>query len=224
MARSGRYSEEIEEDIKNIQERQQKYNNNYPIYGKIIEQCLEQEKYGELIELFQRKEVVEIVQMNTSIAILNLVVNIYQMEQEERIPHKILDGLHTLKEVEEAFLEVKFLLWKLEFTDEEEQFMDYAIDQQISVPYMKYLIHTCAFNKEDTAKKIAMQYKQRGSFGKAFGMLNYLNELSRNEEFVYCEMADICILLQQYQKAAYCIGRIQKPTELLAEYEQKWGI
>lgn len=224
MNRSGRYSVEIGQDIMKIQERKQKYDYNYPIYSKMMEQCLEREEYGELIELFQKKEVVEIAQMNTTLAILNLAVNIYQMEQEEGIQHKILDGFHTLKEVEEAFLKVKFLLWKLEFTDEEQQFIDYVIEQQISIPYLKYLIHTSAFHKEGAVKIIAMQFKKKGSFAKAFGMLNYLNELSSNEEFVYCEMADICIQLQQYQKAADCIGRIQRPTELLAEYERKWGI
>ncbi len=224
MEGSGRYSAEIEQDLEKIEERKQKYDYNYPIYGEMLEHCLKQEKYEELIELFQKEEVVTLVQMNTTIAILNLAVNIYQMEQEENIPNKILQGLHTLKEVEEAFLKVKFLLWKLEFMDEEKQFIDYVTDQQISIPYIKYLIHTSAFHKEDAAEKIAMQYKQKGAFGKAFGMLNYLNELSSKEEFVYCEMADICIQLRQYEKAADCIGRIRKPTELLSEYERKWGI
>lgn len=224
MYRSSRYGAEIEQDIRTIQERKRKYDCNYPIYEKKIEQLLEQEKYEQLTELFQKKEVVEIVQMNTTIAVVNLAVNIYQMEQEERIPHKILDGLHTIKEVEKDFLKVKFLLWKLEFLDEEQQFIDYVMEQQISVPYVKYLIHTAAFYKEETAKKIAMQYKEKQAFAKAFAMLNYLNELSSRKEFVYCEMADICIQLQQYQKAADCIGRIQHPTGLLTEYERKWGI
>lgn len=224
MNGSGRYCTEIEQDRVNIQKKMQNYHDSYSKYGKMIERYLEEEKYEELIELFQKKEVAEIVQMDTTMAIVNLSVNIYQMEQKENVSHKILDRLHTLKEVEEAFLKVKFLLWKLEFMDEEIQFIDYVIDQDISIPFIKYLIHTSAFNKEKTAKKIALQYKEKGSFGKAFGMLNYLNELSSREEFVYCEMADICIQLQQYQKAADCIGRIRKPTELLAEYERKWGI
>ena len=218
------YKEQIEQDKKQIQERKQAFEKNYPIYKRKIEQALEQERYKDLIKLFQREEVIRIAQLDNMMGILHVAVSIYQMELQEKVPHTILDSLHTIKEVETVYLRTKFLMWKLEFADETETFMDHVMERQISVPYIKYLIHTSAFYKADTSEKIALSFKERKSYGNAFGMLNYLNELGGSEEYVYCEMADICMLLQQYQQAADCIARIQKPTGLLAEYERKWGI
>lgn len=216
--------EEIEKDKQEIEERQAVFKRDYYKYRKIAEQYLVQESYSDLVPFFEQEAAIKISQLDNTMAVLRIAVSIYQMEQEENVPIKILDGLHTLEEVEQVYLTSKFILWRLLFRDEKKEFIDYVADKQLSIPHIKYLIHTSAFEKADTAFQIAMLFKEGGYFGKAFAMLNYFNELGGDPELVYCEMADVCFQARQYKAAADCISKIQNPSGLLNQYEQKWGI
>ena len=118
-------------------------------------------------------------------------------------------------------------MWRLEFLDERSGLSQALDEVPISVPFLKYLVHTSSFDKVNTSFKMAMLLKERGTFAQAFAMLHYVNELNpgeQGEELVLCEMADICITLGQMKGAAECLGRIHNPSGIFAEYQEKWGI
>lgn len=188
-----------------------------------IEYFLRREAYGELLEFFQREDVRRLASMENDLAVFLIVLSIYQMELEEGTNQGILYGVRSMRTARERYLRAKFLMWRLEFLDEQEELLAFLQKCQVSVPFLKYLVHTSSFAKVETTFKLAMLLKEEGMFGKAFAMLNYVNELSPGLEAVFCEMADICIQLGQLESAASCLENIKNPSGILMEYQRKWG-
>lgn len=219
-----RYDAELEQDRKQIEVREQRFHQSYARYREMIERYLQEEKYSEIVTLFEQKDVLELAQIDTGFAILNIIVNIYRMELTEQAMHKIWDHVHSMDELIQMYLRLKMYLWRLEFTEDQDNFINYVMKQKISVSCIKWLIHTSAFKKTDTIYKIELLYKERKSYAAAFVMLYYLNELSSDKELINCEMADLYIQLQQYQAAADCLEKIPRPSELVKKYKQKWGL
>lgn len=189
-----------------------------------INQYLKEENTEELFQIFQEKEFQELARIDNTLAIFNVILSIYQMEIEEKVSGKILEGIHSLQEAEEYYLKLKFLMWRLEFQNEKNGLRAFLKEHQVSVPFLKYLVHTSSFEKANTAFKLAGILKEEGRFGEAFVMLNYLDELCPGEELTYCEMADICMENHKYKEASECLRKIQSPSGILEAYIQKWGI
>lgn len=213
----------IEEKKQDVELKKQ-LRKKLPDCERRINQYLKEENREGLLQIFQEKEFQNLAQLDNTLAIFNVVLSIYHMETEENIPGKILTGIHSIQEAEERYLRLKFLMWRLEFRNEKEELQIALRKYQVSVPFLKYLVHTSSFEKANTAFKLAMLLKEEGHFAQAFGMLNYVNELSPDEELTYCEMADICLKNHKYREASECLGRIQNPSGILEAYAQKWGI
>ncbi len=217
------YDSEIEQEKRLIAEKEQLYNENYPNYKKMIEQCMREERYHDITTLFEQKDVLELAQIDNDFAVLNIIVNIYRMELNEQTTEHIWDHMHTMDDMISFYLRLKMYLWRFEFTEDQTSFLKYVSEQKITIPCVKWLIHTSSFHKADTVYKIAVWYKERQYFVQAFQMILYLNELSSEKELIYCEMADIYIELHEYEAACECIKKIQYPTKLLEQYKQRWG-
>lgn len=209
---------------KQEQELKRKIRQAYPNYRQEIDDFLGREAYGGLLEYYQSQKMRELSCIENDAAILAVILSIYHMEQQEGMEHGILSGIHDLKSAQQHYLKVKFLMWRLAFFDESSELSAYVAEHHVSVHFLKYLVHTSAFEKANTAYKLAMMLKVMGSLEEAFVMLCYVDELSPNEEIVFCEMADIFIQLEQYENARTCIKKIQVPSEKLLEYQNKWGI
>lgn len=217
------FEEKIEKEKREAEEKR-KLQGNIMEWKRRINEYLVEEKYVELLSVFQDKEVVELAKVDNTLAVFSIVLSIYGMEIEEGISGRILDGIHDIQKAEEVYLRIKFLIWRLEFQDEKEELKDGLCKYHVSFPFLKHLIHASSFEKANTAFKLAMLLKEEKCLRQAFEMLQYVNDLSPNEEIVFCEMADICMQTGQYQMAADCIGKIQNPSGLLVSYERKWGI
>lgn len=218
------HAAEIEQEKRQIAEKEQLYYQNYPNYKKMIERYMREGRYHDITTLFEQKEVLEIAQIDNDFAVFNIIVNIYRMELNEHTSEHIWDHMHTMKDMISFYLRLKMYLWRFEFTEDQTSFLKYASDKKITIPCMKWLIHTSSFKKADTVYKIAVWYKERQYFVQAFQMILYLNELSSEKELIYCEMADIYIQLHKYEAACECIKKIQCPTKLLEQYKQRWGV
>lgn len=227
MGKEERRMEQIERIIgpeRRKEEEKTKIMQSFAGYRDEIEELLRKESYQELAVYFQTEKMYQICHMENEAAIMNLILNIYEMEIQEGVESGILNEIHNMKSAVDWYLKVKFLMWRLEFLDEKNELSRLLQEDRVSVPFMKYLVYTSSFEKADTSYKLAMLLKQTGGWGKAFAMLNYVNELMPNQEIVFCEMADICMQLGQLEDALNCLKNIKNPSEILVRYYEKWGI
>ena len=207
------FANEIEKEQLEIVERR-KLLESFAGYQEEIDGFLKKGAYSELLEYYQTEKMMILSKLENHAAIMWIIVSIYQMETEEGIEEGIFSGISDMKSAEEHYLKVKFLMWRLEFFDENAG-LSVVIDRHpISVPFLK----------SNTAYKLALLLKEKRRWGQAFAMLNYVNDLSPDEEIVFCEMADICMETGQYQMAGSCIEKIKKSSEILANYRKKWRI
>lgn len=220
---SEQFLELIEQEKQKETEKQQ-FREKYADYREKIDAFLENEAYGQLQEYFQTEEIKVLSNIEDDVALFSIILSIYSMEVEEGVEPGILDGVRNMQEIEERWLKLKFLMWRMEFADEKEGVAEFLERYQISVPFLKYLINTSSFDKVNTAFKLAMILKNARKPVAAFAMLNYANELAPDEELVFCEMADICMNLGQYKEAQDCVRRIDNPTQILAAYLERWGV
>ena len=196
----------------------------YANYREEIDCFLEKKAYEELLSYQETDKFRKVCNLDSEAAIMNVVLCIYRDERKNHCEENILAGIHTMKEARRRFLQAKFVMWKLEFFDENDLFLDFLEKNPVSSYFLMHLIYTSSFEKGDAALKMAMLLKEKRRFAQAFAMLNYLDQICPGEEVVYCEMADICIITGQAESAANCIGRIKEPTAILAGYRRKWGI
>lgn len=217
------FLESIEQEKQKEKEKQQ-LRERYADYREKIDALLEKKAYGQLQDYFQTEEIKVLSNIEDDVALFCIILSIYSMEVEEGVEPGILDGVRNMQEIEERWLKLKFLMWKMEFTEEKEKLAEFLERYQISVPFLKYLVNTSSFDKANTAFKLAMILKNAQKPIAAFAMLNYANELAPNEELVFCEMADICMNLGQYKEAQECIRRIENPTGILVAYLERWGV
>lgn len=206
------------------EEENKRFRQQHSGYRDEINNMLEREVYDELLSYFKTESIQKLCLMENEAAIMNVVLGIYQDELKNGSETKILNGIHSMQEARERFLQTKFTMWRLEFFDEKDEFLEFLAKNPVSPYFFMHLIYTSSFEKGDTALKIAMLLKESGRFAQAFSMLNFLNQLCPNEEIICCEMADICILAGQLESANDCIQRIKNPSGILMQYREKWGM
>lgn len=194
----------------------------YAGYRDEINELLRKESYQELEIYFQSEKIHKICQIDGAALIMHIILNIYGMEVQEGVEKGILYEVHDMKSAVDRYLKVKFLMWRLEFLGEKEEMLSLMQRDMISVPFIKFLVHTSSFKQVETSFTLSMLLKEAGKWGKAFAMLNYVNELMPNQEIVFCEMADICIRLGQLDSARDCLNNIKNPSEILGRYQDRW--
>ena len=189
-----------------------------------IDSFLVREAYGDLLEYYQSEKIQLLSKIENDIAVLSIILDIYKEELQEPVPNGILSNIHSMEEARGRYLQVKFLMWRLEFLDEDTQLAEWVDKDMISVPFFRRLIDASSFEKVNTAFKLAMLLKKKGKSKQALSMLEFVDKLSPGEDAVYCEMADICIQAGQMKDAVDCLKKITCPTGIFAQYQEKWGI
>lgn len=206
------------------EEENKKFRQQHAGYREVIDGFLAKKAYDELLDYYRTEPVRKLCLMENDVAIMNVALAIYQDELKNGSEKKILTDIHSMQEVRERYLQAKFMMWRLEFFDENDRFLEFLAKNPVSPYFLMHLIYTSSFEKGDTALKMAILLKGSGRFAQAFAILNFVNQLCPDEEIVYCEMADICIMTGQAESANDCIQRIKNPSGILAGYRKKWGM
>lgn len=215
---------ELMEEERRREEENKKFRQQHNEYREVIDEMLERRAYDELLDYYRTKPIRKLCLMENEVAIMNVVLAIYQDELENGSDTRILEGIHNMREARERYLQAKFMMWRLEFFDENNEFLDFLAKSPVSPWFLMHLIYTSAFDKGNTALKMAMLLKMDKKLAQTFAILNFVNQLCPDEEIIYCEMADVCIMAGQTESANDCIQRIKSPSGILAGYRRKWGM
>lgn len=134
--------------------------------------------------------------------------------------------VHSLDEIENKYLTVKFGALRLETAMPEEfyrQAIDELIDRRISGIAIEKIISYETIQKEKNIVKIAQMLKERGQLITEVLLLEKASERYSGNKDVLLELADCWLTGQQKKKALECLKKIDRPDiyvqELIEELE-----
>lgn len=219
-----------EEDIKQVEQicRQQAETRSQLVepYQKKIDILLSEntdEARKQLFLFLSSFEFDEVMKYVTEFAYLQVSAGIYQSECEEGIKDTIWHVCHNMKEVIDYIIELKFLLWHLEFDTEknaEETLYAYMDGRGMSVCMLRYMVKTAGLNKVDLLVKLSILYMDHQKLGGAFSLLKYADELCPGQEDILCTMADLCLQVGKKQEALLLLDRVEEPGNTTEVYRK----
>lgn len=221
-----KYIEEKEEQEKEWNKQNKESQKLYMDYidEKIAEGTEKARK--ELMELFHNTEFIETYKSKTQMAYRIAMMQIYEREMESGEKITILDIGKSGKEIIDKLIELKFLLWRIEFAKDkqaENTLMEFIQYNHTTPDMLQYMIHTASADKAGMLLELTDIFIEKGMLRYAFRMLEYLNELAPGNETVLCMLADLCGNAHNLERAIGYLNQIENPGRLAEGIRKKYG-
>lgn len=99
----------------------------------------------------------------------------------------ILDVVKSCEEVKSLIMQLKFILWRLEFKNElqaKEVLTDYILNRHLSPCMIQYMVCISNWDKNKVLIQLSNHFLDRNMYRYAYGMLHYLQERLPKEEAI----------------------------------------
>ncbi|WP_075721660.1 hypothetical protein [Roseburia sp. 499] len=221
--------EYIQEKEKKEQEWNRQNKEQEKIYLMQIDKKIQAgstEAREELLRLFRNKDFIETYKSKTQMAYLIVIMQIYEREIQADEKVTILDIGKSTEEIKSKLIQLKFILWKIEFAKDEhgkELLLDFIRSNWITPDMLQYMVHTAVADKGGMLLELTDIFMEQNMFRYAFRMLEYLDELSPGNETVLCMLADLCGSVGNNQRAKEYLEKIETPGRLAEGIRRKYG-
>lgn len=221
----------VREKEKQEQEWQRSYKQQEQEVLEKIEQNLAlgtQEARAELLTMFRNQEFTEIYKTRNALAYMIVIMQVYEKEIQAGEKETILDMGRSCQELKEKYVELKFILWRIDFVKDEsgkEMLLDF-IRKNHATPYMiRRVIDTSVFqtHQEQMLIKLSDIFIEQNMLRYAFHMLEYLDELSPGNEEILCMLAELMGSAGKQAQAAEYLDRVKKPGGLTERMRERYG-
>lgn len=219
------YIKEIESDE---QEWYQKNKESEKWYQKELEQRLKagtEEDRKKLLEMFGDETFIETYKSRNDLAYMIVVMQTYEREIKSGEIRTILDMGKSIQELKAKLLQLKFILWRMEFAEDiqaERQLIDFVQINQVSPDMIQHMVHTSLSSKAKLLMKLADLFLEQKMLRYAFRMLEYLDELYAGNEEVLCMLAELCGYAGNRQRAGEYLDKIKNPGKLAEGIRRKY--
>lgn len=179
-----------------------------------------------LLFLFSNPCFLETFGSRTSIAYLNVIVKIYEKEIMAGENSTILDMGVTYQGIIGKLTELKFILWRIIFANQEEGegLLLEFIQRNNATPYMlQHLVLTASVNKKEILLKLADLFLKQNMLRFAFHMVDYITQLFPEDESSWCLAADFCGSIGNIKQVDAYLSKIKNPGEMAERIRQKYG-
>ena len=197
-------------------------------YISEIEQRLEsgtKEDKDKLLEIFQDKAFIEAYKSRNELAYMIVIMQIYKREIQSEEVRTILDMGKRIEEIKSKLLQLKFILWRLEFAKDiqgRELLIEFIRINQATPSMIEHTVLTSVNDKAGTLAELADIFLEQKMIRYAFGMLGYMNELQPENEEILCMLAELCGGVGNRQKAGEYLDRIKNPGKLAEGIRKKY--
>lgn len=219
--------------IRNIVERQfyDIYNGIYSeeLEGKIKEidaLLVKGDEYSisKVFDFIRDKDTMIRYRVNPKVTLLVVLLSIFENEKNNNVADNIFSRRLDLEELEKSFNELKFSLWRMEFSKDENseiEFLDVCEKEKASCDCLIHLVETSAMDKFNAFFSIGALYKMKGEIVTALRL--YLKALDiRESELLLCEIADVYVTCNRTKEAMTYMSMIKNPTICTQNYLSKW--
>lgn len=199
------------------------------VYLEQIEQRLREgtaQAREELLKMFRNQDFIETYKSKTEMAYLIVIMQIYEREVQSGEVRSILDMGKSGEEIRSKLIQLKFILWKIEFAKDEqgkEMLLNFIRSNQITPDMVQYMVHTAAADKARMILELTDIFMEQNMLRYASRLLEYLNELSPGNETVLCMLAELCGSAGNSRQAMEYLERIENPGRLTEGLRKKYG-
>lgn len=224
-----------EEFVREKEKREQEWQRSYKQQEQEVLEKIEQnlalgtqEARTELLTMFRNQEFTEIYKTRNALAYMIVIMQVYEKEIQAGEKETILDMGRSRQELKEKYVELKFILWRIDFVKDEsgkEMLLDF-IRKNHATPYMiRRVIDTSVFrtHQEQMLIKLSDIFIEQNMLRYAFHMLEYLDELSPGNEEILCMLAELMGSAGKQAQAAEYLDRVKNPGGLTERMREKYG-
>lgn len=147
------------------------------------------DSYEKLSNLLRNPQLQEVFSNDEPIAYMLVLLNIFQYEKHYQVPHSVLEKGTSISELIAFFQDIKFLLWKIEFSDvqhstvqhygnteeSELKLFNYIERNHVSIIALRLFISFICVNPEKMLLYIANQYLDMGMLKNTYLLLEHYN-------------------------------------------------
>lgn len=180
----------------------------------------------ELLQLFRNPDFIETYKSKTQMAYRIVIMQIYERETQAGEKVTILDIGTSGEEIKTKLIQLKFILWRIEFAKDEagkKSLLDFIHSNGITPEMVKYMVYTTSADKGGMLLELTDIFMEQNMLRYAFRMLEYLDELSPGNETVLCMLADLCGSIGNSQRAKEYLEKIENPGRLAEGIRRKYG-
>lgn len=219
----------IREREKKEKQWYEKYGEREKVYISFVDEQLKNgtmESREQLLQLFRDKQFIETYKSRNDIAYMIVIMKIYEVEISNHNQKTILDMGNSMKVLREKYNELKFILWRIGFREEEstvQRLVDFIRINHVSQDMIRQVINSSVSEKSVLLIKLTEIFLDNSMLSYAFCMLDFMNELSPGDETVLCMLAELCGSVGNIQRMNEYLDRIEKPGRLAEGIRIKYG-
>lgn len=179
-----------------------------------------EESRQELHDMFLNKNFFEHYKQTDAIAIMYVVMEIYERERAADVYPTILECGKTVGELRRYLEQLKFILYRVDFgvdSESEQELVAYLKKYQTSMITIETMITTTAMRPMELVLKLEQIFEKNFMYKELFGIRNFINNRWKGNHRILMKLAELYEQTGHEEYARECI--IQIPGELRGTYK-----
>lgn len=199
-------------------------------YLKIIDEYLSEgtpEAKEAICSLAEQDGFVETFKTRNEMSYVINAINIYYRELDADITPTVLDLAHSVDELIAVINRIRFLIWELEYTDDEMSgvmLCEYILDKQISIPMLLYILDAASIDTYFVSMKLSSELEKRKMYRYQLYILLFVTEKWTGDETALCELTRLYMCAGQDELAKECLNQICHPTDMTERVRKEYGL
>ena len=175
----------------------------------------------ELHDMFLDKSFFEHYKQTDNVAVMYVVMEIYERECKEQYTHTILEHGTTVRQLMDYLQRLKFILYRIDFSIDEEsekKLIQFIRKHQTSVITLETMMTTVVMRPMKLSLKLEELFEKNGMYRELFWIRNFINERWSGNHRILLRLAELYEKTGHVVYAKECMEQI--PELLLLLYQQ----
>lgn len=184
------------------------------------------ESYQELVTMYNADSSIQLFKDEPDFAYMLLITQIYISEISTGRSSTILDSADSIEDFISIFEEAKWLLWRIEFTDNPDcrsSMVNMIKARNLSPYFITKLLQTSAMTIEAYSRLIEL-FANHFMLSYEYNILMLLNSMAPGNEDTLCTLAVIAVSTGKKELARSFISQIASPGLLTERTCEKYGL
>lgn len=170
------------------------------------------ESKGKICSLMEHREILDAFETRNEMSYIINAINIYYREMDAGVKHTIFDMVVCVNELIQIMNQVRFYVWELEFTNDEETgdlLCNFIEENNMSVQMLLYLMETAVLDRHLVAIKLSEIFKKKHMFKYELHVLLAAINIYEYDEIILRRLAEIYTQAGRDDLAKNCLQKLK---------------